>query len=67
MTQKLDRKTKDILESEDLTLEDFSVELSVRQNGYDGVNDEYMYVHISFHNNRDSDEEIGTASSTLYY
>ncbi|GAB6458340.1 hypothetical protein bcgnr5390_10200 [Bacillus luti] len=66
MTQKLDRKTKGILESKDLTLEDFSVELSVRQNGYGGLNDEYMYVYVSFYCHHNSDEEIGSASYFLY-
>ncbi|WP_336769912.1 hypothetical protein [Bacillus bombysepticus] len=66
MTQRLDRKTKEILDSKDLDLRDFSVELSLKQDGYGGVNDEHMYVNVSFYYHPDSDEEIGSTSFVLY-
>lgn len=65
MVQKLDMKTRDLLEQKGLNLDDFSVEFSIRQCGYSNVGDE-EFVQVSFYNHYESDEVIGTASFLLY-
>jgi len=63
---RLDKETKEILEKKDLSLEEFSVEVSMRQSGYAMENDDNQIISVSFYDNFESDEEIGYANFFLY-
>lgn len=66
MTQDLDEKTKKILELKGLDLNDFSVEISIRQDTYSDENDEQLFINVSFYNHPESYEAFGSASYILY-
>lgn len=66
MTQKLDKKTREILEQKNLDLDGFSVELSIRQHGYYDVSEEHLTVEVSFFNDCESEDTIGSAVYFLY-
>ncbi|MGR9635274.1 hypothetical protein ACU82A_30270 [Bacillus cereus] len=66
MIQKLDKKTIAILEQKNLDLDSFSVELSIRQHGYYDVNEGHLIVEVSFFNDYESEDAIGSAVYFLY-
>ncbi|MED1304784.1 hypothetical protein BK704_01420 [[Bacillus thuringiensis] serovar konkukian] len=66
MIQKLDKKTIAILEQNNLNLDYFSVELSIRQPGNYDVNDGHLIVEVSFFSDYESEDVIGSAVYFLY-
>ncbi|PFJ73247.1 hypothetical protein [Bacillus cereus] len=66
MIRKLDKKTREILEQKNVDLANFSVELSIRQNGNYDVNEEHLIVDVSFYNDYESEDTIGSALYFLY-
>ncbi|RGP42645.1 hypothetical protein [Bacillus thuringiensis] len=66
MVPKLDKKTREILEQKNLDLDGFSVEFSIRQHGYYDVSEGHLIVEVSFFNDYESEDAIGSAVYFLY-
>lgn len=66
MIRKLDKKTREILEQKNLNLDGFSVELSIKQHGDHNVSEGHLIVEVSFFNDYESEDVIGSAVYFLY-
>lgn len=65
MATRLDKKTRELLESKELMLDEFSVEVSLRESAFKD-SDDLCFVFVNFYDNSETDEVIGSAEFFLF-